>query len=406
MRSEWASRREQSAAPTEAVEPAAPQEPSEPVVEPKVDAQGNLHGPDGKFAGKAAGSPGESRASDQPAGAEAPAVETPLGSEGPTETPAAEGSPEGIRIDIPADHPLRGMGVETLHANDAQQERAIRALLNSHTRRAEVEQAQQALRQYEDAIAERDARLEVAQNRVRQLIADPSLASIYGDLKQAYGEEHANRWLDGELRQDDSAVQERLQAYQQQRLQSDAVQAAQSFQQQAFEAAQGYYPQFWTQSPDFQQAFSRAYDLYDTMVGRAIQQGQTVVPSVEQFVGDVLQREYLASPVVRAEAQRQLQEEQAKAAAEAEAAKKAEAERLEREKQATAAAAVQQFKQQAAQTRQQMPPHPMGQLGGAARADLQSTGPQQEDTSNMSPYQLKQRLRQEVRQMGRAFSRP
>lgn len=423
MHEDIAARRQQTAA-SEAAETQAPgtAEPAaqtaETPVEPVVDERGRKHDPaTGKFlpeAGETGAPAAEGSQGSAPQGADT------------ADKPAAEGSPERIRVEVPEGHPLRGMGLEALDASDPQQERAIRALLNSHKRTAEVEQERQQRRQIEDQLVEVQARAEVAQERVRTLISDPSLAAIYADLKQAYGEDHANRWLDGELRQDEGQIAERRQALQQQRLQQELPQMGANFREAVlsdpgqFAPVQSFAPAHLTSEPAFarvaervsQEAVTQALNAYADHLDRTGIQDPTQPFRVEEFQrflpdANALNARFQIALLQDADAKRTLQgrreAEARRQAEEAERQRKEAEARAEAERKAAAEEAVQQFKQQAAQTRKAQPPHPMGSLTNAVRSDLQTTdgAPEEQDLSRMSPYQLRQTLKQQARGLAR-----
>lgn len=109
--------------------PATSPSPAEPAPAAVLDAQGRAHDPATGHFLPSEGSPDTQAASGSPAD---------------TAEPAAAPGPQGVlRIEISPDHPIREMGLDALVASDPQQERAMRALLNSYTRRQEVDSAQQ-----------------------------------------------------------------------------------------------------------------------------------------------------------------------------------------------------------------------------------------------------------------------
>lgn len=361
--------------------------------EPVVDAQGRAHDPaTGKFLPSA-------EQADTEAGA--PAAAAPQGSEQVAETTAAEGTPpEPIRIELPADHPLRGQGVEFLHVTDPQQERAVRALVNGYTRRSEVEQVQQRVRQMEDEKATLQARYEVAQERLRQFIADPQKAAFYADVKAQYGEDYAQRWLDGELQADEAQVQERLKPYQQEREQLAQQQAAEAFLSNAQTQAAQVFPQWWTGGPSYQQALETAVHTYDAYVERRWQTDQSYKPTEAEFIEKFLKPQFFADPFAAEYAQRLHAQQQQEAQRQAEAEKaKAEAEAA-RQKELAAQQAVTQFRQEAAQRREVAPPNPLGNVGGA-RGDKVSSEASTTDYNNMSAFELTRQLRSEARSLGK-----
>lgn len=404
MRTEWASRNQAAATEATAGTTAEPATPADVATldsssaEPTVDALGRKHDPaTGHFL----------PAGEQPAGTEAtaPAVETG------TEPKAGEQPAEAVvRVRIAADHPLRAngryTGPEEIPVPPALEE-VFRYALNDPIRRADVEatrrEAEQTVQRVQDQLAEASARLEVAQSRVRSLIADPSLAAIYADLKQAYGDDHADRWLDGELRQDEAQIMERLEAHRQQQMQQVAVQAEAGFRSEAIEAVRSQVPWWAEGSPNATALFDRAWREYSDDIGAALQAGRSVAPSVEEFIGQYLRPRFATDPYTLSYLQQQNQQaEAARREQEAERQREAAAE-AERKAKAEREAAVQEFKQQAAQTRQTMPPNPLGQVHGSVRSDKVSVGTPAQDLSQVSTHDLRRTLKQQSRQDARSL---
>lgn len=240
-------------------------------------------------------------AAEQAAGTDGPAPDE-AGSDAPLEADAEAPADDGlVRIKIGPDHPLRANG--RYQGPDEipvppELEVVFRNALNDPIRRADVENARQTVRQTETQLVEAQATLDVLKGALQNLITNPDLTAVYQDLKQAYGDERANEWLAGQFSQYDSQVEQRLGEYQQQRQAQDAAEAGVQFVSQAAEAAQSYFPEWWTSTPQFAHAFRAAVDEYDRSVGYRMQAGDPRPPSVEEFVTEVMKARYLSDPAV------------------------------------------------------------------------------------------------------------
>lgn len=176
--------------------PVAPEQTSaqQAPVEPTPDATGRLHGDDGRFVEKPEG---------QTDGA--PSAETTAESkEGPeaggdtADTDAAGGAPPKgfVKIELPADHPLREQGHDYVLAPEGKED-LYRNLANSAVRRREVEAVNTQLREREEELIRTAAALRASQEFTSNLFADRRITDTYWQLREDQGPDAANYWLQG-----------------------------------------------------------------------------------------------------------------------------------------------------------------------------------------------------------------
>ena len=140
------------------------------------------------------------------AAAEAPAAEAPK-----VETPTAEG-----RVPIPAGHTIREtrgkqyMDELELHelkpfVNEATWSKIQESLRAQNTAQQEASRRSELERQY----AEQRARAEVLSDPATDPLSDPTVRQIHEDLKRAYGDEAAAKWLKQHEAQREQVVSEK-----------------------------------------------------------------------------------------------------------------------------------------------------------------------------------------------------
>ena len=144
---------------------------------------------------------GEEAATDpEPPAEEAAAPEAsgePAGEPGDATPPAAEGPPEGmVRIELPEGHDWR-RGERTHFDVPAEAEQMVRTAINNPVRRAEVESARREAQAAEIRLAEMQARMEATQGFLQQALSDPALAQQLAEIRDAFGEDAAQRHLNG-----------------------------------------------------------------------------------------------------------------------------------------------------------------------------------------------------------------
>lgn len=187
-----------------------------------------------------------------PAPAEsAPAVDTPTPAEpaaaqqdaaepaaGPARDPetgrftspaATEEVPAGfVRIELPEAHPLRDRGRDYVLAPEGQ-EAEYRNLVNTPVRRAELEAATQRAEALEQQMIQYQATLQARNEFLQQVLTDPTLAQRLAEVREVYGEDAAQDFLNGILARQDGSIKERVEQLAQAAEAQRTAQAAQQF---------------------------------------------------------------------------------------------------------------------------------------------------------------------------------
>jgi hypothetical protein len=361
--------------------------------EPVVDAQGRKHDPaTGKFI---EGEVQQDAARDA-GGETSPAAAAPPQGEATTAATAAA-TPQPVKVPIPQDHPIREMGLDALEASSPQQERAIRALVNSYTRRQQVEEAEQRA-----VTAERELiRVRAEQSAVSKWKATPeyqTAAEKYHEIADSVGQDAADRyWRDVQNDWKQLAEQE----YEQQITTAEAAEIERAYNVWKGEAWQraARIPEHIRQMPDFGRWFNTAVETFDFEVQRGS------YPHLQPGDTEALHTEFERFFAARVRSQppvQQLSQQQAAARTREQVARN-EAER-KRIADDAARNAVEEARRKAAETRQQQPPHPLGRVATApapAAAVQQATTT---DDRNLSPHEIQRRAREAARAAGRAFA--
>lgn len=374
-RRQWREERQKKREQAEAAEAA------EGEAGPKVDAKGNLHSPeDGKFVEKPeAEAEGEDGQDEQvPEGEGETAVAegeaTPEGDE-----EAASEQPAARRIPLPEGHPLRDQGIEFFEATDEQQEQGIRALVNSYTRRQEVEARDQKIREMDAKLAELQqqiTRQKATEGTLQEWQKTPEYqqaVATYESILNAEGQEAASTYWDGiqgklretideKYEQDWSEIEEQRNA-----------EAAEVWTNHAYEQIGGKLDPSITSMPGYNQWFGQAVAQLDTEILNGlhghIQPGDTdgMMGVLKDVLDSLLLRQPEIQQLVRERQAAEKQQSKAKSRqeiidAQKQAQQKREAENAKEQ-------AVTDFKKEAADKRLKSPPHPLGQLSDANRGD-------------------------------------
>jgi len=309
--------------------------------------------------------------------------------------------PQPRRSPLPEGHSLREQGHEYIVALDDAHERQIRALLNSDTRRRDVEAAQQRAQAAETEALRLKAALE-ARDAWQDSAISEGVLQTYEALLET-DKDVAEAYLAGKKQQMQTDADARYQQA------SDAVegervgQAAVQFLSSAYTELTSRLPVELVTLPAFAAAFDEARRRYGDSLDRREQMGQTVEPTVEGL-SLYLQGALVESPeIVRFLSARQ-QQDTAQRQREAEANAEAERLRIQRdaeEKVRTERAAAEAEQLRAAATRQ---PNPLGAIPGG-RADVASTTPGGVDLSRLPAHQLRSTLKQQARDEARQLAR-
>lgn len=327
-----------------------------------------------------------------PAAAE-PALVLPSAPAGlaPTPTPM----PAGIRVPIPEGHAIREMGVDSITVTSPQQERAVRAALNSYVRRQEVAVLQTQLQQAQQALVEREAR-ETATTRWTSRPEYQAAIDRYNEIKEAFGEEAGEQYWRGVNSEFDRVAQGEYEQRMSQVRAQQAEQVAQGWKQEAW-ANVNTLPESLRRLPSYGQWFEDAVHSFNA----EIELGH--YPNLNG--ADDLHREFLrffstrltAQPEVAGLYQAVTQREfQARTAAAARAAEQ------QRQLEQIRQAAIEGYKKQVADKRIQAPPHPLGNLNAVSR-DRAPAGSEAAEplAAELSPSQFKKSLRTAAREDAR-----
>lgn len=326
------------------------------------------------------------------AASETPAAATPLGTAAPAVAPAAA---PVIPILIPEGHPLREMGLEQLVAHSALEERAIRAMLNSHVRRQEVAQRDQTISELQRELVQIRSG-QAAEQKWKETPGYKAAVERYHEIKETYGQEAADVFWRGVAVEFTSIADTEYQTRMQQIESQNTERAAQSWKMEAWQNANRL-PEPIRRLADFPRWFDTAVQSFNAELELGhypqVRNAEELHQEFTRFFGSRLVREpavVAAFKAIEEEKQRSTQ-----AAADAAAAK-------EREREAIASAAVEQFKQDAAAKRQTVPPHPLGNLVGASRDHVPAAPASDEERlAGLTPQQLRKASRTGAREDAR-----
>lgn len=249
---------------------------------------------------------------EQPA-AESQADPSADGKEGDADSPPAAEVAEGFkRIDLPEGHPLREQG-RTFIDMPAETEEASRALVNSWTRRSDVDRAnaaaqaaQQETVQLRRQVARLEAEAELRTSGELDKAVDPQLVALLQQAEQHGSPEQVKALQDAINAQRQAAINAKG---------SEAEQAAQDYETGAqflrgvFEASPERYHLWYGQGePGFRAQIAPIIAAYGRHVDQRMAQGGGG-PDLNEFFGWVDQQ-YIRDPSVRAAVQRYNQEQQ------------------------------------------------------------------------------------------------
>lgn len=338
--------------------------------------------------------------------APAPAPEPPAPVPAPA-APAPAPAPTAIRIEIPANHPLRESGVQFFTATSEAEARSLRGLLNgTYTRRQELEDRnakiqalqEQVVRFEADKTAQEkwqtSAEYAAARKRfgtLQQLETDGTLDAgtaeafwkgIQEDYHKLSTAEFESRW---------STIQaENLKA------------AGEAWRLSAWDrvTAGDVIPAVITQLPNYPRWFDQAVQSFDKELelGHFPHLRPGDAEGMHKEFIDFFQARLIRVPDVRTAVktaeERKTQDSQV-AVTEA-AAKQRERELIEQ-------AAIERYKRETASQRSQMPPHPLGNLPSAGRERVPEGAPQpgSDDLAKLPVTDLRRRLRLGAREEAR-----
>jgi hypothetical protein len=310
--------------PLPSKEPAPATEPSEP----KPDATGRLHGPNGKFVEKPGESPGEKSAETPSPESAEPTAEREAGpeAEGDSATTESEGAqtPEGfVRIELPQDHPLRDQGHEFMLAPEGQED-LYRNLANSPVKRRELEEARTQREQLENELIRHQAAVRAANEFNALLISNPQIIETHKAMRAEYGEEYADTWLSGLIQQQGQNVDRYVGEAQAAHTERQQRQEAQTFARTALETAARDVPAEIANVTNFQGHVQNALAMYATDLQLRHQRGESASFDYAAFRQEFLQPALMRDPQVRQVVERAAEQRRA---AEAERTRQANAEK-------------------------------------------------------------------------------
>lgn len=338
---------------------------------------------------------------------ETPVVETPVSDapvvapEGlPTDTPSpapepVAAAPTPIRIPIPDGHPMRSTlppGVDAITVGSPHEERAVRAAINSYARRNENEALKAQIQQLQKEKVEREAREAATQKWVGRPEYEQALAR-YNEIRDAFGEADAQQYWKGVNAEFEHIAKQEYDQRIGQVQQEEVEQAAQAWKQEAWVNASTL-PSVIRTLPGYSQWFEGAVASFNAELQLGhYPQAQTAEDLHREFLRFFSARLTSQPEVVGVVKSLGERDAQAKALAAAKAAE--EQRRIEKIKQD----AIDEYKRQAAATRAQTPPHPLGNLGAVSR-DRLPTGPEAAvpAAEDLSPNQLRKALRNASRE--------
>lgn len=251
------------------------------------------------------------------------------------EAPKAEGAtdvPEGmVRIDIPKGHPAWEAGREFALV-PKEHEKYHRWAINNAVRREHVAQWEQHAKGVENENRRLKAELEAAREFTGGIFNDPAVVARVQEIRQAWGDEEANRYLAGLQAEQQAKVQELTQKQEAEAQQAEKQTYVQNFMRQAYGEAEKRFPGITPQE------IGTAIAAYGSYV--EARNGEQL--DLNEFLKHAAPLA-LQNPQVRAEAERR---RNARLEQERQASAKAEADRLaaeERKKLEEAAAKRAQY---------------------------------------------------------------
>jgi len=190
------------------------------------------------------------------------------------------------------------------------------------------------------------------------------------------------------------------------RAESDAAEG-QRWANDALTAAQSTIPADIVALPEFQGVFTNTVLSFDAEFGRGMHEGLDTPEKAHEYFAEKLRREVVNQPAIKTFLQKRIDERAAKQVASSTADSAARKRSTAATIQSERTAAVSEARQVATDTRNSIPPHPLGTLADANRgSDASSTvtgsDPDRPDTSNMTAYQLRQHEKAQARIDGRA----
>ena len=313
-------------------------------------------------------------------------------------------------------HPVAEMGQAAITvANEAQAE-ALRALMNgTYTRHAELKERDDRIAELRGKLAERNESIvrreaqEAAATKYQNLPAYQRHVEKYKEIHEMVDAESASAyWNSPHVQNELGAIEN--QEYESRmaivRAESDAAEG-ERWANDALAAAHSTIPADIVALPEFQGVFNDTVMSFDAEFGRGMHEGLDTHEKAHEYFAEKLRREVVNQPAIKSFLQARIDAREAKEAASGVANSAAQQRSTAATIQSERNAAVSEARQAATDTRNNIPPHPLGTLADANRgSDASSTvsgsDPDRPDTSKMTTYQLRQHEKAQARIDGRA----
>ena len=382
-------------APVAPVVPTPPAKPEGPLSrrEAKRGLQETLHTRAAELAAPVAAPEGRSPDITSEPSKTLEAAVAPTGGAVAPVAPVAPKPPQPIRIPVPEGHPIREMGVEFFTAHSPQEERALRASLNSYTRRNEVVTLQAKVDDYARKEAEREAR-EAAQQKWTARPEYKAVMARYQEIKDSFGEADAEQYLRGFNADFEQLAAEETQQRMSQIDEQNIQQAAEGWKNEAL-ANVTTLPEAIRRLPAFSQWFEQAVHSFNAEIELGhypqLKTAEGLHKEFMRFFSSRLTKEPDVVGVYRALGARETEARTAAAARAAEGQR-----RIEKIKQD----AVEEFKKSVAAKHTGAPPHPLGNLG-PSRDRMPAGSEAAEPAANVPVNQLRRDAKAAARERAR-----
>tara|TARA_R110000824_G_scaffold146117_1_gene314784 strand:- start:1151 stop:2257 length:1107 start_codon:yes stop_codon:yes gene_type:complete len=338
-----------------------------------------------------------------------------LPSDGTAEAAPATGD-RLVTVQFRDGHPVAEMGQAAITvANEAQAE-ALRALMNgTYTRHAELKERDDRIAELRGKLAERNESIvrreaqEAAATKYQNLPAYQRHVEKYKEIHEMVDAESASAyWNSPHVQNELGAIENEEYEYRMAsvRAESDAAEG-ERWANDALSAARSTIPTDIVELPEFQGVFNDTVMSFDAEFGRGMHEGLDTPEKAHEHFAEKLRREVVNQPAIKAFLQARIDARAAKEAASGVANSAAQRRSTAATIQSERNAAVSEARQAATDTRNNIPPHPLGTLADANRgSDASSTvsgsDPDRPDTSKMTTYQLRQHEKAQARIDGRA----
>lgn len=352
---------------------------------PKIDATGRAHDPsNGQFT--------TPPAAEEAVGDPSPAAKEPQGNN--TAEAAAAKEPYGRRIELPASHPLRETGRDSITVRDEAEERVVRGLLNgTYTRPQEVAAMREQMARLQDEHLRLQAQL-AARDTWSTLVVDEGVQANF-DALSSVSQEVADTYMLGVKaklkQQEDEKYTELSAAEQEKALTQYASEAEQRIRTDAVRHISATWPKEVIGLPFIGEIFTMAEAKAEAALSFLAQNNRLPddLTEREEVAKRVLVQEMgaavTADPRTRAVLGQITQQR-------TQAQQEAERQRIEAEAQRTAEARAAEAEQQRFLEAAQRPVNPMGQIPSQVRTGQQTNGEQKDELAGLTGLSLRKAI--------------